>query len=278
MSVLTVAVTFHDDRAGRRRLAYADDLASRCGAELFLALPKSGAEICAESRRHVAAAGGAVADCPEISWATTPDSFAEMATGIHHCRSTDIAGHEGSWTDIAGALASRPKVIAVSVQQEKHFVGQTTVYPADEDAFSRHGDAVPRVLLPFGTGPDALRALAGLTTLLCPMTAKEVVLYHTTWRNPTVPGDNPEDHACPQARAMRLELENRIDALGWPYRTVIETASAVPAGVAGRALADLCSLICVARSPHIIKGSYVDELLFRSTVPLLVVADDRGSR
>ncbi len=266
MAQLTVAVTYQDDRAGRRRLAYADDLASRCGAELFLALLDT------PLVPALAAAAGRVAGA---SAPAADRYFAALASSLHQCRTADIAGLEGDWTALAAALASRADAVAVSDRPERHFAGLAAIYPADETEFSRNRDGPPRVLVPFGTGPDAADALEGLVAVLGPMAAKEVVLYHTTWRNPSIASDDPDRHVCPEAAAVRTALEARLDRLGWPYRTVIETAEAVPAGIAQRALGELCSLICMARSPHVVKGSYVDELLARTAVPLLTVAERR---
>lgn len=269
MTQLTVAVTYQDDRAGRRRLAYADDLASRCGGLLFLALPALPA-VPAVS----AVAAGRSAGAPA---AAAVRDFSALANSLQPCRTAAIAGLEGDRASIAAALAARGNAVAVSDRPERHFAGQSAIYPADEIEFTRNRDGAPRVLLPFGTGPDAAAALEGLADVLGSMPAKEVVLYHTTWRNPEVSGDDPERHVCPEAAAVRVALEARLDRLGWVRRTVVETAEAVPAGIAQRALGELCSLICMARSPHVVKGSYVDELLARTAVPLLTVVDRRAA-
>lgn len=274
MPDLTFAVTYRDDRIGRRRLAYADDLACRCGAELFLALPLTSAELAVPAAVAVSSADSKTVSA-DGDRAVGRRDFAALAASLHPCRSVKIGGFEGSRSDIAAALAARGRVVAVSGRSERHFSGLTCIYPADEAEFTRNADGPPRLLLPFGTGSDAGLALDGLASVLGSLAAKEAVLYHTTWRNPTVASDDPEAHVCRAARAVRLDLENRLDRLGWSRRTVIETAEAVPAGIAQRALGELCCLICVARSPQIIKGSYVDELLARSTVPLLVAANRR---
>ncbi len=143
------------------------------------------------------------------------------------------------------------------------------VVPKDETDLRARGDG--SICVPLGNGDSARR----VATFVLPLAAKlgvSVVFYHTTWLDPKLLADAaPERHMLPAVaehlRAMRAEAA----ALGVSCEAVIEAASTVDDGILRFALHRNCSLIAMARSVQIGRGSHVDQALARSVIPVLVV-------
>ncbi len=139
-----------------------------------------------------------------------------------------------------------------------------------ETSFTRR--AGKSVLVPFGDGEAGVRAAAFVQPLVTGLGLK-FVFYHTTWRDPKIASDDPHVHMCAPASRIRSQLEELARAAGTPFQTVIEMADDVVEGSLHCAMRVQASLIADARGPNTMMGSYVDQMLAQSPVPVLVVAN-----
>ncbi|MDP3771022.1 MAG: universal stress protein, partial [bacterium] len=98
-----------------------------------------------------------------------------------------------------------------------------------------------------------------------------VLAYHTTWRNPRSTSDQPEDHMVGNARALLRTLIERAAFHGVPFRAIVACADSVAEGIIRTAQRERCSAIVTARGLHTGRGSYADQLLTESPVPIIVV-------
>lgn len=145
----------------------------------------------------------------------------------------------------------------------------TCIVPKDETDLRARGDG--SICVPLGNG-DSARRVAAFVLPLAARLGVSVVFYHTTWLNPKLPAEAaPERHMLPEVvehlRAMRAEAA----ALGVSCEAVVEAASTIDDGILRFALHRNCSLIAMARSVQIGRGSHVDQALARSVIPVLVV-------
>ncbi|MDO8622001.1 MAG: universal stress protein, partial [bacterium] len=95
-----------------------------------------------------------------------------------------------------------------------------------------------------------------------------VVFYHTTWRNPAVASDEARAHMDPDAQLVLATAHQRAVAAGVAYHTIVEMADGVAEGIVRAALRERCSLIITARGRATGRGSYVDQLLAESPIPV----------
>lgn len=126
------------------------------------------------------------------------------------------------------------------------------------------------IFLPFANGASAETAAKTAIPLAARLGAP-VLFYHTTWREEGVPDDAPaERHMTDEAFEVQERLWNLADRAGVRHRSVIETATAIAEGTVRGALNEGCALIAMARGRHVGAGSYVDQVLERSVIPVLV--------
>lgn len=126
------------------------------------------------------------------------------------------------------------------------------------------------IFLPFANGASALWAAKTAIPLAALLDAR-VVFYHTTWREDGLPDDAPaERHMTDEAVEVHERLRSLADHLDVSHRSVIETATAIAEGTVRTALNEGCALIAMARGRHVGAGSYVDQVLERSVIPVLV--------
>jgi len=124
------------------------------------------------------------------------------------------------------------------------------------------------IYLPFGDGESGIHA-SEIAFALAKAIGVTVVLYHTTWRDERNPSTDARDHMVPAAREDWERLQARATELGVSRQSIIEMAVDVVPGLlesaTGRAI-----LIVVARGLKTIEGSYVEQILEQSAVPVLV--------
>lgn len=143
------------------------------------------------------------------------------------------------------------------------------VVPKNETDLRARGDG--SICVPLGNGDSARR----VATFVLPLAAKmgvSVVFYHTTWLDPKLPVDAaPERHMLPAVAEHLRAMHAEAATLGVSCEAVIEAASTVDDGILRFALHRNCSLIAMARSVQIGRGSHVDQALARSVIPVLVL-------
>lgn len=148
------------------------------------------------------------------------------------------------------------------------YAGAALLSPLGERSYDSRGHG--GICLPFGNGDSALegaeQALGFAARLRLP-----VLFYHTTWRESGLPETaRPEAHMVIGARLVQRTLEKAADAAGVPHRTVIETAATIVEGVCRVALNEGCSMISLTRGRHVGRGSTVDGVTARTTVPVFL--------
>jgi hypothetical protein len=136
-------------------------------------------------------------------------------------------------------------------------------------------DSPLELLIPFGdsfgTLEPALRAVD-----LAKALGAEVCFYHTTWREPSRNTDNPLEHMCGAARdVLAMALHRCLTARVVPS-SLIECADDIAQGVVRAALRRGSCLIVAAYGRRTFRGSYVDQVVQRSTVPVLVMSRQEG--
>lgn len=140
------------------------------------------------------------------------------------------------------------------------------------------GRGTGEVMIPLGAGQSGRRAFrVGI-----PLAARlgvPVLFWHATWKDPDIGTDFPDAHVSPAARRTITDAQDSAAANAVTYRTVVETADAVVAGLSRCALAEHCALVVMARGRQTAAGHYGETLLRRTLpVPLLMVGDGEGRR
>lgn len=132
------------------------------------------------------------------------------------------------------------------------------------------------ICLPFANGASALDA-AALAIPLASALGAPLLLYHTTWRKEGLPPEAPaERHMTAEAAAVRDAIIEMAEDEAVAHRTVVETATAIAEGTVRAALNQGCALIALARGRHVGRGSYVDQVLSRSVIPVLVAGRSKA--
>lgn len=146
------------------------------------------------------------------------------------------------------------------------------LYPARELSLLERGDGP--ILVPFGDGTSVLPAAAAAFELAAGLSLP-VVLYHTTWVDPTVHSPAPPDHMCLSANSIHAQLLVQAAAMGVTVHSVIETADDVVEVLLNCAMRESACLIVMSRSAKTRIGCYVSQTLTKTPVPLLALASKR---
>lgn len=141
----------------------------------------------------------------------------------------------------------------------------------EESLLGRGGKTI---LVPFGDGEAGVRAALYVRALAAHLKLG-FVFYHTTWRDPRIASDKPCDHMIGRAKTIATRLETLAADAGVPFQTVIEMAEDVVEGSLQAAMRYEACLIADARGPNTLMGSYVDQMLAQSPVPVLVAASPK---
>lgn len=146
--------------------------------------------------------------------------------------------------------------------------GAASFWPNGQKTLRARGPG--EICLPFSNGDSAMDGIAQ-TLGLAARLALPVLFYHTTWRKDGLPDTaEPEAHMVDGARDVRRALEAAAATAGVDHRTVVETATSIVEGVCRAALNERCTLIALTRSRYVGRGSYVDDIVARTTVPVFV--------
>lgn len=250
MSERTVYVRFRESRSGQSELRYAASLCRRLDADLMVIAP----EPCSSMR---------VLGLADV-WSPDPlrRELIRFASGTtpHLPTGSLLVGDFGDW----------PK---------NELLRHHRLYPRDQEEFCPP-KTPPKLLVPFGKGGSGERAGALAVSLSRAMSdpapsgaghGSEIVFYHTTWRNPALPPALPRLHMHPGSAATQARLDELARDIN--HRSRIETASDVVSGIVGSALAENADLIVMARGVGTCLGSYMDRVLARTTVPVIVALE-----
>ncbi len=149
----------------------------------------------------------------------------------------------------------------------------SVVVPKNELSLAGHG--LGSILVPLGNGESGRYVLEhGLKAVR--QLGNQIVLYHTTYRNPTIKDPDLRLHMCEEARQLIgygefLARQHELSA-----SRVIEAADSVVAGIVQAAIINCCSLIVMARGTDTTRGSYVDRLLQESMIPVLIIGREKA--
>lgn len=136
--------------------------------------------------------------------------------------------------------------------------------------FDPHGKK--KILVPLGDGPAGLKATA-FAIWFAKRTGFSLVFWHTTWRDPTNPSNDPRDHMIHNSRLTLLRAETLAEEARVPYHTDIRSVpEAIADGIVAAAYDHDCCLIAMARGESAVFGSHCDSVVERTPIPLLVVA------
>lgn len=236
--ITMVCAMFRDTPRGRAVIQYAADLAARLHVLLDVryVAPQHGND--SGENQRVRAAVQAL-----VGGATVDVSF------VHD--GTPIPFHPGAIV-VNGELARQRSLT-------------WTVAPQGETGVCARGDGP--VCIPLGDGESGSHAsLVGIP--IARALGVAVVFYHTTWRNPAVTSDHARDHMDPDAQLVLATAVQRAVAAGVAHRVVVEMADGVAEGIVRTALRERCSIIITARGRATGRGSYVDQLLDESPIPV----------
>lgn len=140
--------------------------------------------------------------------------------------------------------------------------------PFDEEGPLARG--IGEVLFPFGSGSSAIHAMQESLPIVQAL-GLDVLFYHTTWRNPEVSSEMPDLHLSRSAIEVMQAVGKLASDAGVRHRTILEVSEGVIDGTLLRALTEHCALIVTARGCNTGRGSYVDQWLAKSPIPMLVM-------
>lgn len=249
----TVAVEYRETESGLARLRYAADLSAKLDGTLTVLMPYRQAEL--------ALAATATGQDERTCLLLTCESLIAKLTALslpNTCRRRIQAlnlDDASNWPEPQVVVGPSPTRLKAEI----------IIDPAGETLVSR---VMPlKLLVPFGNGPSASAALESAARLAQRLGA-EVILYHTTWREPKVVSTDPRDHMCTLARDLERKLLGRTSAFGLKVTSVVEMVDDVAEGLVRAAYAHGCCLIVMARSPHILRGSQVATTIKVSAIPV----------
>lgn len=125
------------------------------------------------------------------------------------------------------------------------------------------------VLYPVDENPENLSSLP-YAIYICKAFGLNLIIYHTTWKNPNIKKSSPKDHveesvleniACIEKAARREKISSR---------TIIECADTIENGIISCAVRNAVELIIMTQSTSILGGKS-ELVLYHSMYPLLQV-------
>lgn len=237
--ITAVFVPFRDTPIGHAAMRYAADLGERLHAPLhvqYLA-PRNGTDS-AEDRRVRARAVELLGERPR----TVSYVFEN---------------------DVHGVLPKGALVVDTTLAQRR--TDAWVVASQSEASVCARGQGP--VCIPLGDGESGSHAsFVGIP--IARALGLPVVFYHTTWRNPAVASDEARAHMDPDAQLVLATAQQHAVAQRVSCHAVVEMADGVAEGIVRAALRERCSLILTARGRGTGRGSYVDQLLVESPIPV----------
>ncbi|MCX6778881.1 MAG: universal stress protein [Candidatus Magasanikbacteria bacterium] len=162
-----------------------------------------------------------------------------------------------------------PGMIVISNSIAEKRQPYTVIAPRYMAEFDPHGKK--KIIVSLGDGQAGLKA-----TVFAIWFARRVgfslVFWHTTWRDPTISSDNPQDHMNHQARLVLLKAQTLAEEAHVPYEIDIRSVSqAIADGIVAAAYDNDCCLIVMKRGDSAVIGSHCDSTVERTPIPLMVV-------
>lgn len=145
----------------------------------------------------------------------------------------------------------------------------TTLVPFDESGLLMRG-LEKKVLIPLSGDESGLYAAREAMPLLVRL-GFGIVFWHSTWRDTLVSSAAPKDHMLASAKVTAMQAEDIACEYGVPFESVVETAETIEGGLVLAACLRRCPLIVMARGRNTVIGSYVDDVLDGSHIPVLVM-------
>ncbi len=133
------------------------------------------------------------------------------------------------------------------------------------------GDSL-KVVIPFGDGESGIRA-ARIGIPFAKQIGSNILLWHTTWRDAQVSSEDMQLHMCEDAKNVLRTLKGMCRKGSVPFEVRVESADDVSEGIVRAALFEGASLIVMARGNETGRGSYLDQVLGRSSVPILIARE-----
>ena len=259
MDIQKVRVIFRDTSLGLQRLQYAASLSASLGTSLYVALshwhvPKGflreNQEILlhSEELRRVRSIVSRIATDARCAF-TVEAEFSKLYYSPGNCLVVDDESVRIPHLR-CGAVASL----------------------CESSPFCR---GVRKILVPLGNKNSGIRAMR-YTLPLARRTNASILLYHATWRRAACPAEDPMDHVCDDAAKILVQAGDLAASAGVSYAQIVETPQNVAESICKVALREDCCLITLARGQNTLRGSYVDQVLGRSAVPILVVPEGGG--
>jgi cation diffusion facilitator family transporter len=97
-----------------------------------------------------------------------------------------------------------------------------------------------------------------------------VILYHSTWRIPHNNSEDPRDHISWDAHRVLSSAVKIARDSGVSVEVVVEHATTITDGVLRHAIENSASAIMMIKSDRARRGSYVDQVVVHSPVPVFV--------
>ncbi|KKR55830.1 hypothetical protein A2332_01025 [Candidatus Uhrbacteria bacterium RIFOXYB2_FULL_41_18] len=252
-----VLTSFSYDPQGCKRVAYATDLAKRLGRKLIIFLPNGvdkrltlTAQVCGRS---------------EFELLTFELQYIHSYLRQQGIVMEDVVVEFKR--DSLGRCVFKTSDMIVS---HDFSVSQslTVLFPRNESSVFARGEGP--LMIPFGVGPTALQVLSSCLPLI-KIFGQPVLFYHTTWEKKGMSSSQPRDHMCRAAYDVLAQLCAKAHAEGIAYGEYIEKVSFVESGIVRAALEQGVSLLIMGRAKDVGRGSYVDQVLERSPIPVLVM-------
>lgn len=157
----------------------------------------------------------------------------------------------------------------IRIADKSHVQSEEVVcVPFDEKEVAPHWRG--KVMVPFGDGESGRYAFDEAVSILQALRLP-ILFWHTTWRRNGLESENAMEHMCDAALDNLCELEKSAREHGLTHSISVEMTDSVVHGGLLTALKQCCRLMVVARGKQTGKGSYVDQWLGHSTVPMLIM-------
>lgn len=246
-----IAVRLVANRLGCSRIRYAADLAKRIRANLFVLAPSG--------------------DCnlTDVDFVRYTESVFLKGLIQGSVGNLDAEVALGSPEALKSWMGRYGRITAVTgLGDDDIFQSVSRIYSADEHQVCRSSET--RLVVPIGRNPPSeslIETVKGLAGRL----GAQVTIYHTTWPDPKLPPNSEAlFHMVPEARVAAAEFAKRLSPVS--TQLSVEMAPAVTAGIHQHALRRGACLIVMTPGERVVRGSYAEELIHRSSVPVLFVS------
>jgi hypothetical protein len=261
MGPFNICAVYGEPRSMRSTLIYAGKLAKKLGSNpLHVYLPGV-----ASAHPAPVLTNGSARETQQV----------RVAERVKAWQPADVLVHDAVDLRTVRATELPANAIVVSNNLALRRRDLTILQPFEErDVLRSEGG----ILVPFGDGNSGPASIS-FAIPLAKALSREIVFYHTTWRNEKVASNNAVDHLCAAAESQHELLKRQADQAGVAHRMAVEMADDVVFGMLNCALngdvrpdnPNPVNLIVMAHGVKTYKGSYARKALKESPTPLLVV-------